>query len=310
MLFAFKDFKRPAVFGLIAGLVMGIFSLTMPNYYRSEARILPVDARGGGSGLGGLATAAAAFGLSMPADGGDSNFTDILNSRSLREKLLETEFSFKFKRHRFGREDTFKGKLLDFLHVQNIDQGVEGLRGMIQIAADPKSKLLTLEAETISPELSRAVVARMLGLLEQFVQQKGRTRGGAKAVFASARLEEARQEMSQAEGDFRKFLEGNRNYQASTDPYIRLTGIRLEAELRLRQQVVTTLALSREQSMMEEKNDIPILNVLDAGNLPYDKSRPSRARTVLLAALVAGIGTLLWGKRADLRQFLVMAEGE
>ncbi|HOD33021.1 MAG TPA: Wzz/FepE/Etk N-terminal domain-containing protein, partial [Holophaga sp.] len=84
--------KRPFQIGFAAAVLTAVFTLFMPNYYKSEARVLPIEAKGMGGGLGNLAAAAAAFGVSVPGgDGSDANFIDILNSRTLREKLLETE---------------------------------------------------------------------------------------------------------------------------------------------------------------------------------------------------------------------------
>jgi LPS O-antigen subunit length determinant protein (WzzB/FepE family) len=52
---------------------------------------------------------------------------------------------------------------------------------------------------------------------------------------------------------------------------------------------------------MEEKNDIPIVNVLDPANLPMEKSKPKRSMIVLLAMVVAGSGSWLWLNREWLR---------
>lgn len=286
--------KKPLQWALAAGLLTAVVTLFMPNYYRSEAKLLPVESKGLSGNLGGLASAAAAFGVSVPGgDGNDANFVDILNSRSLREQLLQTEFQYHTRAWRFGSEHPVKGTLYDYVDEKNIDRAVKELGKVLSVSRDLKSKVITLSAETKFPELSQQVVQRTGKLLEAFLQEKGHTRGGAKAIFAEARLADARTEMDQAEDAFRRFLEGNRNYQASGDPAVRLRGTRLENELRLRQQLVTTLAMNREQALLEEKNDIPILNVLDSGNLPIDKSRPGRSSMVLAGALLAG--AVSWG---------------
>ncbi len=233
--------------------------------------------------MGNLAAAAAAFGVSVPGgEGNDANFVDILNSRWLREQLLQTNFQYHARSWRFGAEQLHVGTLYDYLGARNMDRAVMALNEVLLTSRDLKSKVITLSAETKSPDLSQQVVQRAGKLLETFLQEKGRTRGGAKAIFAEARLADARGEMDQAEEAFRRFLESNRNYQSSGDPAVRLKGTRLENELRLRQQLVTTLAMNREQALLDEKSDIPILNVLDPGNLPIDKSRPSRSVLVLL----------------------------
>jgi len=303
--------KRPFQIGFAAAVLTAVFTLFMPNYYKSEARVLPIEAKGMGGGLGNLAAAAAAFGVSVPGgDGSDANFIDILNSRTLREKLLETEFTFKERAWRFGGEQPRKETLEAYLEQPNRDRSLRALGKVLSASRDLKSKVITLGAETKSPELSQQIVRRTLELLEAFVQEKGRTRGGAKAAFAEGRLEDARKEMAQVEDDFRRFLDGNRNYLMSADPSVRLRGMRLEAELKLRQQLVTTLALSREQALMEEKNDMPILNVLDPGNLPIDKSRPIRSRLVLLMFFLGAAGTWSWLNRNWIKSRLFESPGD
>ena len=290
--------KKPVQWALAAGLLTALITLFMPNYYRSEARLLPVETKGIGGNLGGLASAAAAFGVSVPGgDGNDANFVDVLNSRWLKEQLLQTEFLYHARAWRFGAERLEKGTLYTYVDEKNMDRAVKELGTILSASRDLKSKVITLSAETKSPELSQLIVQRAEKLLEVFLQEKGRTRGGAKAAFAEARLKDSRREMDEAEDAFRHFLEGNRNFQTSADPSVRLKGSRLETELHLRQQLVTAIAMNREQALLEEKNDIPILNVLDSGNLPIDKSKPSRSIIVLLVTLLTALGSWTWLNR-------------
>jgi uncharacterized protein involved in exopolysaccharide biosynthesis len=286
--------KKPLLWALAVGLLTAAMTLLMPNSYKSEARLLPVETRGAAGNLGGLASAAAAFGVSIPGgDGGDANYVDILTSRWLREQLLQTEFQFHRRSWRFGVERLEKRTLYDYLHASDMDQGVRAVGGLLSAVRDLKSKVITISAVTNSPELSQLVVKRARKLLEIFLLEKGRTRGGAKVAFAEARLIEARHDMNEAEDNLRRFLEGNRNFQTSADPSVRLKGSRLEIELRLRQQLVSSISMNREQALLEEKNDIPILNVLDEGNLPLEKSGPARSRIVLVFFTLAGI--CAWG---------------
>lgn len=286
--------KKPLQWALAAGLLTAIVTLFMPNSYRSETRLLPVESKGLSGNLGGLASAAAAFGVSVPGgDSNDANYVDILSSRWLREQLLQTEFQYHTRSWRFGAEQAKKSTLYDYLHASNMDRGVQGMSGLLSAVRDLKSKVITISAVTRSPELSQLIVQRARKLLELFLQEKGRTRGGAKAAFAEARLSEARREMNEAEDNLRRFLEGNRNFQTSADPLVRLKGSRLEIELRLRQQLVSAIAMNREQALLEEKNDIPILNVLDEGNIPLEKSGPIRSQIVVVFFTLTGV--CAWG---------------
>lgn len=292
--FGIVEFRLSIKIAAFCALAAVAITLALPNYYRSEIRILPVEAKLGG-GLGQLASAAAAFGVGVPnQDGGDSNYIDILESRWLRESLLNSEFEFHERWFIFTEAKLRKESLLVYLKASNPDVGIGKLRPILRCSKDLKSRMLTISAETRSPELSQQIVRQAAKLLEIFLIQKGRTRGGAKASFAAARLEEARHEMAVAESAFRNFLEGSRNYQVSSDPVVRLQGGRLEAELKLKQQLVFTLSINQEQALMEEKNDMPILNVLDGGNLPIEKAGPARSLFVMATFLLGGLGTLLW----------------
>ncbi|WP_306598037.1 hypothetical protein [Geothrix sp. 21YS21S-2] len=297
--------KKSLLAGCVVGLISAVISVFLPNYYTSETRILPVDAKGAGGGLGNLAAAAAAFGVGLPSnDGGESNFVDIINSRWMRERLLATEFRFHYRAWRFGEDREYRTTLAEFFHVTNPDRGVAVMAELVKSGRDTKTKILTITAETRSPELSMAIVQRTASLLEAFVQAKGRTRGGSKAVFAEQRLKEAEGEYLQAEDVFRRFMEGNRNYLTSQDPGVRLQGARLEANVKLRQQLLSTLALNREQALMEEKNDLPILSVMDPANLPVEKSRPSRKAITLTGFFLATLGCWAWLNRKWLKLVL------
>src|ERR1035438_2190010 len=115
-----KSLKKPMKWALEVGLFSALAVQFLPNYYKSEARYLPVDSKGLGGNLGGLASAAAAFGVNVPGgDSSDANFVDILNSRSLKEQLHSTEFQFHRRSWRFGPERLEKTTLYDYVDEAN-----------------------------------------------------------------------------------------------------------------------------------------------------------------------------------------------
>ena len=293
---------QPFRLALAAALVVALYALALPNHYTSVVNILPVETKGLGGGLSSLAAAATAIGMGLPGqDGSDTTYVDILNSRWMRENLLRTTYSFKVRTWGFGAPQARTQTLYDYLHRANLDRAVQEMGLVLSANRDVKTRILTVEVDTKSPELSQQIAEQAVGLLETFVQKTGQTRGGYKAAFAEARLLEARQEMAGLEDKLRAFLEVNRNYSVSSDPTVRLRGMRLENDLKLYQQLVTTLAVNREQALMEEKNDLPILNVLDKANLPLEKSYPARAAMILKAFFAVGFLALGWLNREWLK---------
>ena len=288
--------KRPLLNGIAIALLVAIYTLFIPNTYRSDVRILP-EAKSG-AGLGSLAAAAAAFGVggAVP-EGAEANFADIVKSRYVQEKILDTEFHFHEKNNFLGSMHEKRMTLRTYFKAKTTDRGLLKLNSIIFVNKDLKSKMILISAETKSAELSQAVVNRTKDLLEEFLKEKSKTRGGVKADFAQQRLLAAKNDYSMAESSFRQFLDQNRNYLASPDPTIRLAGMRYETDLRLRQQLVLSISMNLEQALMDEKNDMPILNVMDDGALPTDKSGPERSPLVLMAFVFGFAGTLGWRSR-------------
>lgn len=284
-------------------MVAGVL-LLVPDTYRSEAVLLPLENRASG-GTSALASAAAAMGVPVPlGDAPDTNFMDILASRRIRLRLLHDRFAFQLRPWPFGRPVAMDLTLAEFLKARSEDDAVLEVGQHVRASRDMKTKVINITAETRSPELSRQLVQKTLQALESYLMAKGRTRGSQKAQFTSQRLGEARAASLEAETALRTFLEVNRNYQSSPDPSVRLKGTRLEAELRLRQTLVTNLALAMEQALLQEKDDMPILNVLDPPNLPINKANPPRTRWTFLAFLLGALGSWLWWSHGRIRAWL------
>jgi len=296
-----KGLYGPSRIAFAVGILVALITLMLPNQYRSEVRLLPVETKSSGV-IGSLASAAAAVGMAVPGgDSGDANIPDILQSRTLQEALLQTRFQFRMKPWILLKERQRDQTLFEYLDEKNLDRAVRALGKIVNVNRDLKSKVIFITIETRSPELSQKVATTYVQLLENYLKVRSMTRGGYKASFASARLREAREDLLGSEREFKDFLERNRNYQTTLDPSIRLHGTRLEAEMRLRQQLVTTLAMNYEQALLEKSNDMPILNVLDPGNLAWEKSGPARSKIVLTLALLAGLTVIL----VDHREWLV-----
>jgi hypothetical protein len=276
-----------------AGLLAAVVSSALPNEYDSTAVVLPSDVNAGG--LAGLSLAASALGFNLPGvqTTPDQTFETILESRWLGEGLLTQTYEFKMAPYRFMRPRPYRMTLLEYLGEPNVDKGMKSLPKIFSVDRNIKTSVVTIDTYTRSPELSQQITMRAVALLEEFLTQHNQVNGKEKARFAIERLRDAEQAADDSEARLRVFLMVNRNYQQSDDPEVRLKGARLEADLNLRRQVISTLAMNREQSLVDEKNDTPILYVLERGNLPIEKGRPHRALWTALAAVLAGLWA--WG---------------
>jgi hypothetical protein len=266
----------------MAGVAMACLAMVLPNEFKSEARILP-DA-GHGAALPRTGVWAPSAQPEIPGsreDGPTVIFAEILKSRRVGDALLESRYEYTSRSWRFGRPRRIRGTLLDYLGAPDPDQAMGALRRLLTVERNPKSGLLTIAAETRSPELSmrvaRRAVEELRAALVEFNQAEGRNR----ERNAAERLEEVRAGYEAQAEAFRSFQESNRNWEGSPAPNLRFQGTQMKEQLGLWRRVLENLTLNHEQALLEARNDAQTLLVLDPGSLPRGKSKPHRAFLVL-----------------------------
>ena len=304
-----QGLRKPFAAALAAGLVAGLGSLLLPNAFRCEARILTDDGHGGAAWRSGVwAPSAQPEVPGNREDGPTVIYADILKSRRVAGDLLEAQYDYGYRAWRFGRERRAKGTLLQYLDAPNVDRALGAFRRLLTVDRNPKSGLLTLAAETHSPELSlqvtRRAVVELRAALVEFNQNQGRNR----AKSSGDRLDEVRAQYQERTGAFRRFQEGNRNWEGSPSPNLRFQGLQMKEELALWQRVLENLTLNHEQALMEARNAAQTLLVLDPGVLPREKSGPHRAFIVVGAMALTGAATWAYLNHASFRDLFVARE--
>jgi hypothetical protein len=303
--------RLPCLHACLAGLLGAAGSVFLPNTYRSEARILSDSGHtGAGSTLrtGVWAPTAPPETPSSREDGPTVIYVDILHSRHLAEQLLLQEYEYGLRAWRFGRPRPTRGTLIEYLGAANTDRALGALKSLLTVQRDPKSGLLTISAETRSPDLSMQVVRKAAESLKDFLVEISQTAGKNKARFTLGRLEEVKQKYGEKGREFQRFQDANRNWEASPAPNIRFQGAQLKESLELWRQVVTNLTLNHEQALLEAQNDTQTLLLMDPGNLPLEKSRPARAFLVFSLASVVGVGSWVVHNRSALTNRILAKE--
>jgi hypothetical protein len=267
--------------------VSACLAILLPNNYKAEARILPDAGHGPASPHTGVWAPSAQPELpSSREDGPTIIFAEILKSRRVADALLTAPYDYGCRAWRFGRVRRVRGTLLDYLDAPDTDRALGSFRRLLTVERSPKSGLLTVAAETRSPELSmlvaRRAVAELRGALVELSQAEGRSR----ARNAGERLEEVDAFCKAQAEAFRRFQDANRNWEGSPEPNLRFQGAQLKGQLALWNRVQENLTLNHEQALVEARNDAQPLLVLDPGGLPREKSRPHRSFLVLGAMAV------------------------
>ena len=293
-----QGLKHPLKMGLAAALLTALISLFLHNRYTSMSTLLPRQDHGKSEVMMGLSVLGGGAGgvlggLGGLGSGDDLANVDILQSRWLETRLLQARYSFEYKTWYFGSPKQVQSTLYDFLEPKDLDQALKTVDKWISVSRDIKSGLITLTVEAPSPQLAQEMSANALQYLDEFLQQKTQTDGAKHAKFYQDRVTDAQVQALASEQGLARFASRNLNYQVSPNPDVRLEGLRLEAELLSKRQLVASMNLALQQAMVDESNTMPVLSVLDQPNLPSRKSGPSRSLFVIAGFLLVAAASWL-----------------
>ncbi|WP_316414100.1 hypothetical protein [Mesoterricola silvestris] len=301
--------RRPLALALLAGLAAAGLSSLLPDQFRAEVRILPDAGHAGPQNHAGIwAPTAPPVGPGTREDGPTVIYDDILRSRRVADAVLSATYAYRDRPWRFGALRDRRGTLLEYLGAGDPDRAMGAFRGLLRVERNPKSGLLTLTAETRSPELSLQVVRRATEELRRALVDLAQAEGRNRARTARERLEEVGVICSGKDEAFRRFQDANRNWETSAAPDLRFQGERLRGQVALWRRVQENLTLNQEQALLEARNDAQTLLVLDAGDLPRAKSRPHRSFIVFGAMVVTGTATWAALNRTKVHDLFIAKE--
>lgn len=285
-----KRWKLVLGLPLVAALLAAVVSLILPAKFTSSASFVP-ESEGQGLNLpSGLTGLASQFGVSVPSAGGTSPtfYADVLRSRTLRDGILLG----RFPDPRAGAAGD-SASLLDILDVaganqaERLEAGRRALDGITSVRVDNETSVVTVSVETRYPTLSAGVANLYVALLNRFNLETRQTNAQQRRRFIEERIGEAEAELRQAEEALKRFLERNRQFRNS--PELSFEYDRLERQVRIKEEVFTTLRRQYEEARIQEVNDTPVITVIDRAVPPEEKSSPKRKLNVILAFVLGGV---------------------
>lgn len=167
------------------------------------------------------------------------------------------------------------------------DAVVRTLQKVVTSSVGTRLDLVTLNATTSDPLLSRELAEAMLVQINRFNLQTLQSRAGAERRFAEGRMNEVQGELRVAEGALQRFLEDNR--QDYLSPALTIEKARLGRKVELLQATFSTLATSYERARIDEVRDTPLITVIQR---PVSPVRPDPRGTTSSMILMFFMGLL------------------
>lgn len=275
-----------AALGAIAGLVV---AMLRPPTYTSSFSFLPQSTQD--PNRAGLATIAGQFGISLGALGASATppqlYADLIMTREVLGPIADGSVAVS--------DRPAPVPLATFLEVEGgapalvTDNTIRVLRKRVVAAtvASRTTGMVTVRARTRDPKASFELAQRLLDGLNRFNLVTRQSQARAERVFTESRLEAARASLRVAEDALQQFLQMNRQYENS--PALTFQRERLQRDVTVKQQLVTTLVQQYEDARIREVRDTPVITLIERATMPVRADPRLRGLLTLLGGLV-GLG--------------------
>lgn len=292
-----------ALLGTAGGVVV---AMLRPTYYMATTTwLISSGASGDLAQLRGLASQ---FGVSGALGAGKDEFPPELVAQLVRSPYILLPI---VKESLFVEAaDVPKGTLLDLLDAKprgftGASEGdrrafdaVRRLAKLLTTGVDRKTRAITITARMRWPQVSTAVVQRLAIALDSVVFESSRQRARSERRAMAELIDQQQERLRGAEAALIAFVDRNRTYAQSPDLTFQYE--RLQRDVSLHQQVLTSLTQAREQAQVRETQIAPSLTIIEPPTPPV-LPEPRRRAAIVLAGLLAGIGLgvarIRWSER-------------
>lgn len=279
---------RIAVFMLV-GAVLAVFPvLTAPPLYRASTSFVP---QGAVPGVSSLAAIAGQLGMSLPVEDLTQSpdfYVRLLKSRELLGPVVRDTFDAPLGGGaRLTLLELFE--IRDASATRREERGVQQLSGLVDVSVEPATSVVDVSVATRWPSVSLAIVRALIDGVDAYNQRTRQSQAAAERKFVEERLAEIREELRLSEDRLGRFLSANRDFVRS--PQLTFEYDRLQRDLALKQQMVTSLSQAYEDARIREVRNIPVITVVEfpaVRSVPEPRGRLRRGVLGLALGLLGG----------------------
>lgn len=314
-----------ASFAVIFAAIGAIYSLSLPNEYVSNAKLLPeLDSKSSASGgLGGLKSLAGLAGVDIGAGlGGGSEairpdlYPNIVQSAPLLREVLKAKiFSTKHKKWQtvldylsekqdtapldFGNEiedeeepdfklDKVPGNALssDLIKLNKTERAaIKKLREVVKLEIDKKSGVISLSTKLTNAVAAANITSLVQHYLTKYIIDYRTQKARKELTFLDKRLTEARERYNQSLFTLSAYRDQNMNLFLNV---ARDREKKLEYEVDIAYNMYSTLSGQYEEAKMKLHRETPVFKVLEPAQVAVKKDGPVRS-IITIGFMFAGI---------------------
>ena len=295
--------KNILLFSTLVSSIALFYVLFATPFYESYTSIYPVNENSQSQNFNNIQGIASTFGINIGSNQQSHyNISDLVKSNSLRRKIILNKWKTeKFKRNvnlieYWSINDTnsydllrriktlFKQKISHDIEQSHIEIALEILKKRLKIIEN-ETGLIKVSIMMEEGRLASDIVNYIAKEIKLHVRSDLYVESSDHRKFIENRMDKSKIELSISESkltDFRK-----KNPIILDTPEIQLQRGRLIRDVEVNQQVYITLRQQYEIAKIEELKSSTVIKVLDKGVAPFQKSKPQRAKIIILSFLIS-----------------------
>ncbi|MFL5616669.1 MAG: hypothetical protein ACJ796_23590 [Gemmatimonadaceae bacterium] len=176
-------------------------------------------------------------------------------------------------------------------YAYSVDRAILRFEKALDVQTDASAGLLTVSVSGESPELAQSLTQMVMEELDSLNRRVNREAAFGQLSSIENQLGMAQRAMFAAEDSLQNFLTNNRTYAGS--PQLVFQEARLHRRVDIRQATVQALSQQAEQARLDANKSLPAFSIIDAPNLPTQRSFPKRKLSVIIATLLALFGAAM-----------------
>jgi len=244
----------------------------LPVTYKSDVVLQPTET----SSQSGLSALAANLPISIPlggAGGKNANIVSFLNSRTIKERLIEKYDLLPKLYSDIWDKENKKWMIEDPEDKPTMLKAITNLKDRYKITEDKKTELITISWIDEDAEFTKNMLQRIVKEVRYYLENDYESDAKREREFVENQLNKAEKELE---------------YWEKQIPSEKLTLSKIQRERFASQTVYTELRKQLELSKISEVKEIISFKILDQPFVPENRFKPKRSQICILTIVVSG----------------------
>ena len=301
-----------------------VYSLSLPNYYKCEVTLAP-ELGGKAASASGLASLASSFGVNIGSGGSSTGdaitpalYPDLMNSVDFKTSLFDVKVQRKddkapmtYYDYLMNEQKTpwwsgffglLKPKRSELKQVNTFEltkeqEGVaKAISGNVLCAIDKKTNVIKIEVTDQDPRIAAMMADTVKTRLQDFLTQYRTNKARHDLAYAENLQKQAKKDYERARQLYVDYMDANQDVMLMS---AQQKQIDLENDMQLQYNNYNALNAQVIDAKAKVQEVTPAFTTLQSATVPLHKDHPKRAQIVLICLFVAALGTTVYALQKE-----------